>query len=141
VSAAGTDLAPRSSGLDVDPENLSASVDGGMTAAALRTALSQQGFRCALADSAADGERRTLADLIGRPSNRLQMRNVLLSVEATLADGPSVRFGSTAIKDVAGYDLKRLFVGSAGSFGRVTCAAVRLERDRPSSAADGRPSS
>ena len=32
--------------------------------------------------------------------------------QSTLPDGPEARFGSSAVKDVAGYDLKRLYIGS-----------------------------
>ena len=38
------------------------------------------------------------------------MRDALLAVHATLPDGVSSRFGSDAVKDVAGYDMKRLFI-------------------------------
>ena len=48
------------------------------------------------------------------------------AVEAVVAPGRLVRFGSGLRKDVAGLDLKRLLVGSEGTLGVITAARLRL---------------
>jgi glycolate oxidase subunit GlcD len=47
-------------------------------------------------------------------------------VEAVLAPGELVRFGGPVRKDVAGYDLKDLMVGSEGTLGVITAVWLRL---------------
>jgi glycolate oxidase subunit GlcD len=47
-------------------------------------------------------------------------------IEAALAPGELVQVGSWAAKDVAGYDLKSLLVGSEGTLGVITAVRLRL---------------
>jgi glycolate oxidase subunit GlcD len=47
-------------------------------------------------------------------------------VEAVLAPGELVRFGGPVRKDVSGYDLRGLLIGSEGTLGIVTAAWLRL---------------
>lgn len=57
-------------------------------------------------------------------------RNLVLGLEVVLADGRIWNGLRRLGKDNAGYDLKQLFIGSEGTLGIVTAAALRL-RHRP----------
>ncbi len=60
------------------------------------------------------------------------MRDMVLGLEAVLADGTVVSSLHAVIKNNAGYDLRQLFVGSEGTLGVVTRAVLRL-RPKPRS--------
>jgi FAD/FMN-containing dehydrogenase len=54
------------------------------------------------------------------------MRDLVLGLEAVLADGTVVSSLYPFIKNNTGYDLKQLFIGSEGTLGIVTRAVLRL---------------
>jgi FAD/FMN-containing dehydrogenase len=54
------------------------------------------------------------------------MRNLVLGLEAVLADGTVLSSLNRMIKNNAGYDLKQLFIGSEGTLGVVTRAELKL---------------
>jgi FAD/FMN-containing dehydrogenase len=53
-------------------------------------------------------------------------RELVLGLEAVLADGTVLTAMNSMMKNNAGYDLKQLFVGSEGTLGVVTRAVLRL---------------
>ena len=59
-------------------------------------------------------------------------RDMVLGLEAVLADGTIVSSMNHMIKNNAGYDLKQLFIGTEGSLGIVTRVVLRL-REQPRS--------
>ena len=54
------------------------------------------------------------------------MRNLVLGLEAVLADGTVLSSMNQMLKNNTGYDIKQLFIGSEGTLGVVTRAVVKL---------------
>jgi D-lactate dehydrogenase (cytochrome) len=54
------------------------------------------------------------------------IRDLVMAATAVLPDGRIVRVGRPVVKNVAGYDLQRLFVGAYGTLGLVTELSLRL---------------
>jgi glycolate oxidase FAD binding subunit len=62
------------------------------------------------------------------------MRDLVIGVTLALSDGTLARSGGTVIKNVAGYDLGKLFTGSYGTLGLIVEVAVRLHPVPPRTA-------
>jgi glycolate oxidase len=106
----------------LDAENLTVTADDGTRLSDIHRTLATRGFSCALRDDAG----ATVADVVSGETDRAAVRDALLAVETTLSDGQPARFGSSAVKDVAGYDMKRLFIGSGTAFGTLERVTLRI---------------
>ncbi len=53
-------------------------------------------------------------------------REYVLGIEAVIKEGKVIRTGNPILKDVAGYDITKLFVGSEGTLGLLTEATLKL---------------
>src|ERR1700730_12619295 len=114
----------------------------------LRPVLAEHGQRLSL-DPPGDptlGE-CLLDDLSGPLRHRFgTMRDLVLGVSVVLADGLRANSGGKVVKNVAGYDLGKLFCGSRGRLGFVARVALRVRplplapRRPPRSRASGGPS-
>jgi glycolate oxidase len=105
--------------IDVDEENLTVRAGAAATCLQVRKVLHDKGLQCA----ALDGE-GVVGEVIQKPDRRSKVRASLLAIDAEMAHG-RVRFGSAAIKDVAGLDAKRLFTGCGGAPGTIERATFR----------------
>lgn len=120
----------------IDPIQRTATVQAGVTLQALQEAAQEHGL-CFPLDLGARGT----ATLGGNAAtnaggNRVirygMMRDMVLGIEAVLADGTILSSMNHLIKNNAGYDLKQLFIGSEGTLGVITRLVLRL-REAPSS--------
>ena len=114
--------------LEYEPGDLTVIVDGGIGLDALQLTLAEHGQRLSLdpPGSPTLGE-CLLEDLSGPLRHRFgTMRDLVLGVTVVLGDGTRASSGGKVVKNVAGYDLGKLFCGSRGRLGTVERLALRL---------------
>ncbi|MDQ2784969.1 MAG: hypothetical protein M3Y58_08210, partial [Chloroflexota bacterium] len=110
----------------LDAENLTVTANADTPLVGLAAILRARGFTCAVSERPVSGDTRTVGAAVSGDDNRAAVRDALLAVETTLHDGHRARFGSNAVKDVAGYDMKRLWIGSGTAFGTLNRVTLRL---------------
>jgi len=116
--------------LEIDPANLTASVQPGVINADLNAAVAGNGLF--YPPDPASFEMCTIGGNLAENSGGLRCvkygvtRDWVLGLEVVLADGSVIRTGGKNVKDVAGFDLTSLFVGSEGTLGLITEATLRL---------------
>ncbi|HEX4034629.1 MAG TPA: FAD-binding protein [Solirubrobacteraceae bacterium] len=114
--------------VEYQPGDLTVIAEAGLPLSSLREALAGHGQRLSL-DPPGDptlGE-CLLEDLSGPLRHRFgTMRDLILGVAVVLGDGLRAHSGGKVVKNVAGYDLGKLFCGSRGRFGSVERLALRL---------------
>ena len=124
--------------IDYPAADMTITVEAGMTLAALQATLAGHGQRLPL--DAPFPDRATLGGIFacnaggprrfaaGRP------RDLILGVSAVTADGKLVKGGGRVVKNVAGYDLPKLFTGSLGTLGVIAQLTLKV-RPKPEAAA------
>jgi glycolate oxidase len=116
--------------LEIDTENATARVEAGVVTADLQAAVEKRGLfyppdPSSVRHSTLGGN---IACNAGGPHcvKYGVTGDYVLGLTVVLADGNTLRTGGKPIKDVTGYDLKRLFTGSEGTLGVITEALLRL---------------
>lgn len=107
--------------------DLVVTVQPGLSLAELQARLGPHGQRLAL-DGPAGTVGGTIASAASGPLRYRygSVRDLIIGITVVLADGTVAKSGGTVVKNVAGYDLGKLYTGSLGTLGVITEATFRL---------------
>jgi glycolate oxidase FAD binding subunit len=122
--------------LEHEPGDLTIIVEAGLRVDDLQASLAPLGQRLALDPPGNPTLGACLAgDLSGPRRHRYgAMRDLVIGVTVVLADGTVASSGGKVVKNVAGYDLGKLFSGSRGRLGLIARLALRLHPLPPTAA-------
>ena len=116
--------------VEYEPADLTVTVQAGMTLADLQARLRAEGQMLALDPAAAD--RATIGGLTSaNASGPLRLlygsaRDLVIGTRVVNADGVISKAGGRVVKNVAGYDLNKLYVGALGTVGIVVELSFKL---------------
>jgi glycolate dehydrogenase FAD-binding subunit len=125
--------------------DLTAVVEAGVKLSDLQQALAQKGQMLAVDPPDEDGAATVGGVVATADAGPLRhryggIRDLIVGATFALADGTVAKSGGTVIKNVAGYDLAKLFCGSFGTLGLIGVVALRLH-PRPEVTATARSQS
>lgn len=115
---------------EVDPYSRTLTLQSGVILERAQQAAQEQGLLLSLTYGAKGSAQ--IGGAISTNAGGLQVfrfgmtRNLVLGLEAVLADGTVISSMKKILKDNSGYDLKQLFIGSEGTLGIVTRAVFKL---------------
>ncbi len=124
--------------IEYEPADLTVTVEAGMRIADLQALLGQQGQFLALDPPAGEGS--TIGGVVAANASgptRLQYgtaRDLVIGTRVANADGRLTRAGGRVVKNVAGYDLNKLYVGSLGTAGVIVELSFKLHPIPPAQA-------
>jgi glycolate oxidase FAD binding subunit len=126
------DVALRTTKLDrvieYEPADMTVTVEAGMTMGALQSLLAEHGQFLPIDAPAGPTVGGVLAAGVSGPSRHAYglPRDWLIGCRIVLADGTIVKGGGRVVKNVAGYDIPKLVVGSLGTLGVIAEATFKL---------------
>ncbi len=113
-----------------EPADLTATCQAGITLAALQRRLRRDGQRVPLDPASAEGATigGALAVNASGPSRHAYgaLRDFTIGLRVVTGDGRLTRAGGRVVKNVAGYDLCKVYVGSLGTLGVIVEATFKL---------------
>jgi len=124
--------------IDHDHANLTATVQSGITLNALQSALAPH-KQFVPFDPPLPG-RSTVGGIVAanlngpRRSSYGSVRDLVIGMRVVLASGETIKAGGKVVKNVAGYDMCKLFTGSLGTLGIITEVTLRVAPVAESSA-------
>jgi len=116
--------------IDHEPADLTVTVGAGTRIADVAVALERAGQFLPL--DPPHGDEATIGGVIAANSNGFWraryggVRDLLIGTRIALADGTVARAGGRVVKNVAGYDLDKLIVGSFGTLGVIVEATLKV---------------
>jgi len=116
--------------LEHEAPDLTCHVEAGVTLAQLQQQLATKGQRLSL--DAPNADQATIGGLLATNSSgpkRLRYgtaRDLLIGLKVIQASGEVARSGGRVVKNVAGYDLNKLYIGSLGTLGVIVEANFKL---------------
>src|SRR5258705_234057 len=116
--------------IDHDPANLTVTAESGISLAALQQLLADQ--RQFVPVDPPFPERSTVGGIVAanlngpRRSYYGSVRDLVIGMKVSLISGERIKAGGKVVKNVAGYDMCKLFVGSLGTLGVITEVTLRL---------------
>ncbi len=116
--------------LEVDAENLTATVQPGVVIQELNNAVAPHGL--IYPPDPGTVNTATMGGSVAENSGGLRglkygvTKHYVMGMEVVLASGDKVRFGGKTVKNVTAYDFASLFVGSEGTLGIITEITVKL---------------
>lgn len=115
--------------IEYAPNDLYITVGAGTTVQELQTFLAAHNMQAPLA---APSPTTTIGGLMATNTNaplRMRygaLRDLLIATTVALPDGRVIRAGRNVVKNVAGYDLAKLFVGSHGTLGLISDVTLKV---------------
>ncbi len=124
------DMSAMNSIIECDPENLVLTAQAGVTIQHVQWMARKDSVVLPLDPQSRD--RATLGGVIASADHGPRrgqyggLRDLVLGMKVVLPDGSLAHFGGRTLKNVAGYDVGKLFIGSIGTIGVIAEATVRL---------------